>query len=435
MAERPGLRAVLANTSWLAGDKIVRMGVGLVVGVLIARALGPADFGLLSSVSALLSLFVAVGALGLDSVTVREFVDNPADTEAVAGTVFVLKLAGSTIATLCGILAAALLRPDDPRQWHVAAIIGVGQLFLAFDAIDYWYQSRLQSRHTVVARTTAFLIVAAVRIAILWQGASIQALAWAMSLENVLAACGMLLVYRREAPGRLRRWRVRASIARELLSRSWPLAFSGLVVAVYMRLDQVMLARMSGNAEVGIYSVAVRIAELWYFLPTAVATSTLPGLLRSRTASPAVYHAQMQRIFIWMAAAGYVVAVGLTLLARPVVGLLYGAAYRPAVPSLVVLAWTGIFVCLGVARENWMLAEGHMKLSLATTAIGALVNTVLNLFLIPAYGAVGAALATLIAQFLAVCLSTAFFRQTRPVFLMQMHALTLGLALRRRGSP
>jgi PST family polysaccharide transporter len=435
MAERPGLRAVLANTSWLAGDKIIRMGVGLLVGVLIARALGPADFGVLSSVSALLSLFVAVGALGLDSVTVREFVDNPDDTDSVAGTVFVLKLGGSAIATLCGVAAAALLRPADPREWHVAAAIGVGQLFLAFDAIDYWFQSRLQSRHTVVARTAAFLIVSAVRVVILWRGATLYALAWAISLESILAACGMLLVYRREAPGRLRRWRVRVAIARELLSRSWPLAFSGLVVAVYMRLDQVMLAHMSGDTEVGIYSVAVRLAELWYFLPTAVATSTLPALLRSRTASPAVYDAQIRRIFVWMAGAGYVVAIGLTLLARPVVELLYGAAYRPAVPSLIVLAWTGIFVCLGVARENWMLAEGHMRLSLATTAIGALVNTVLNVFLIPVYGAVGAALATLIAQLFAVCLSTAFFPPTRPVFLMQLHALTLGLAQRRRVNP
>ena len=433
-ADRPGLRAILANTSWLAGDKIVRMGVGLLVGVLIARALGPADFGLLSSITALLSLFIAVGALGLDSIAVREFVAHPDDADVVAGTVFALKLAGSTAATLAGVVVAASLRPDDPRQWQVAAIIGLGQLFLAFDAIDYWFQSRLQSRYSVVARTTAFLTISLIRLVILWRGATIHALAWAMAAENILAASALLVVFARTSPGRLARWRARAAVARSLLAKSWPLAFSGLVVAIYMRLDQVMLAKMQSDAEVGVYSVAVRIAELWYFLPTAVAASTLPALLRSRDTAPGTYHAQVQRLFRLMASAGYVVAIGVTLLARPVVQLLYGTAYRSAVPSLIVLAWAGVFVCLGVVRENWMLAEGHMKLSFATTAIGAVVNTVLNLVLIPRQGALGAAIATLVAQFVAVCLATTFFRPTRPVFLMQLEALTLGLVPHRRGA-
>lgn len=435
ITNRPGLHAILKNTSWLAADKLLRLGFGLVVGVLIARALGPQQFGLLSFVTALVTLSGAIGSLGLDSITVGALVADTEEPGYTLGTVFALKLLGTTVAALVVVTLSVLLRPDQPQVWRIAAIIGFGQVFMAFDAIDFWFQSRLESRFTVLAKNAAFLVASIIRVLILVAGATVIALAWATALEYVLGGLVLAATYARVAPNNLWSWRVRWKTAQALLRKSWPLIFSGLVIAVYMRLDQVMLAIMSGDIEVGVYSVAVRLAEVWYFVPVAVAGSTLPTILRSRGRSSAVYANQMKQLFVSMALVGYAVAIATTLFAGIIVRVLYGSVYLGSVLPLVILGWAGLFVCLGVSRENWMLAEGLMKWSLLTTALGAIVNVALNLVLIPGYGALGAAVATLAAQAVAVLFSTALFPPTRPVFLMQLHGLALGLTGKSRAVP
>jgi PST family polysaccharide transporter len=432
IAGRPGLHAIVRNTSWLAADKVVRLGFGLVVGVLIARALGPQQFGLLSFVLALVTLCGAIGSLGLDTITIRSLVADPSSAAVTLGTVFALKLAGAAAAALVVVALCRVLRPQQPEAWQIAAIIGGGQVFMAFDAIDFWFQSRLESRLTVLAKNAAFLIASVVRVLIVIGGATVLALAWATALEYVLAGTALALVYVRRGSNQLVSWRIRWRTAQKLLGQSWPLVFSGLVIAIYMRLDQVMLATMSGDTEVGVYSVAVRLAEVWYFVPVAAAGSTLPTILRSREASSMLFEARMAHLFALMALVGYGVAVATTVLAGFVVPFLYGSAYAGSIMPLIVLGWTGILVCLGVARENWMLAEGLMKWSLVTTALGAAANIALNIVLIPPYGALGAAIATLIAQLIAVLLSTALFRQTRPVFRMQLNGLSLRVLFKSR---
>jgi len=426
------LVAALTNAGWLGADKIVRLGLGLVVGVLIARALGPAQFGLLSFALAVVTVFGAVGALGLESVTVRELVRDPTNRPHVLGTVFALKLVGSIIAALLVMLVAWLLRPDDPHVWRISAIVALGQLFLAFDAIDYVFQSRLQSRYSVMAKNAAFCLVAIVRVVLVVRHASLEAFAWAIALEYALAGVLLLATYGKVEGIASLRWHVRRDLAVRLLRSSWALVLSGLVIAIYLRIDQIMLAAMAGDAAVGVYSVAARLAEVWYFVPMALASSTLPALIQSRERDQAEFTRRTERLFRLMVLLSVAVAVVMTLFARPVVLFLYGREYAGSVVPLIVLAWAGLFVSLGVARESWMLAEGLMTHSFATTVWGAVVNVALNLVLIPRYGGLGAAVATLAAQIVAVWLATLLYRPTRAVFHMQLRAMSGGLLGRNR---
>lgn len=432
LASRPALVAILSNAGWLGADKVVRLGLGLVVGVLIARTLGPAQFGLLSFVLAIVTVFGAVGTLGLESVTVRELVRDPTNRGQVLGTVFVLKLAGSAMAGVLVVLAAWLLRPHEPHVWRISLIVSLGQLFLAFDAIDYVFQSRLQSRYSVLAKNAAFCLVAVVRVVLVVRRASLEAFVWATALEYVLAGVLLLGIWSRVDGLSPLRWEFRRDVAARLLRMSWALILSGLVIAIYLRIDQIMLAAMAGDVAVGVYSVAARLAEVWYFIPMALATSTLPALIESRERSSVEFTRRTERLFSFMVHLSVGVAIPMTLLARPVVLLLYGGAFAGSIAPLIVLAWTGVFVSLGVARESWMLSEGLMTHSFATTVWGAVINVILNLILIPRYGGLGAAISTLAAQIVAVSLSTLLYRPTRPVFQMQLRAISGGLLGRRR---
>jgi len=292
------------------------------------------------------------------------------------------------------------------------------------DVVDFWFQSRVLAKYTAAARAGAFGVAAIVRLALVASAAPLVAFAWAVLLETALAGVLLLLLYLKQEGWPLH-WRADPGTARALLRLSWPLALSSVAVWLYMRVDQLMIGWMLDEASVGVYSVAVRLAEVWYFVPSVVVSSVFAALLRARESDPVRYRARVQALFTGLVLLGYVAAIAISLGARPVVLLLYGEAYEAAWPSLAVLAWAGVFVALGVAREAWLVAEGLTRFSFATTVCGAITNILLNVALIPRLGVVGAAIATVVSQMVAVMLATAVYPRTRVIFGMQFRALTL----------
>jgi O-antigen/teichoic acid export membrane protein len=186
--------------------------------------------------------------------------------------------------------------------------------------------------------------------------------------------------------------------ASKLLSESWPLLLSGVAVMIYMRLDQVMLAAMAGDVAVGEFSAALRIAEVWYFIPMAIMTAAFPALLKKRAQGSLVYRRYLQGLYDGMAWLGFAVAIVTTLSAGWLVPLLYGPAFAHTASILGVQIWAGVAVAMSFVHGKWLLAEGLQKYGLVYTVAGACVNVSLNLIFIPRYGALGSAWATLITQ-------------------------------------
>jgi PST family polysaccharide transporter len=422
---RLSLQNIISNTGWLTADRLLRLGLGTLVGVWIARYLGPVQFGVLNYSLAFASLFGALATLGLDSIIVREIVLHPEDKDETLGTAFTLRLLGGAVSLLVALSAITWLRPDDSLTQWIVGVVAIGSIFQAFDAIDFWFQAKTQSKFAVYAKNGAYLIITLVRVALLLLRAPLTAFVWAALIEIVLGSIGLALAYKMNG-NFLSHWRFSALRARTLLSASWPLLLSGLLVMIYMRVDQIMLGQMVGDEAVGIYSAAVRLAEMWYFVPIALVSSVFPWILQSRQTDSNLYKKRLQQLFSFLTLLAYLVAVPITLLGRPLVAFLFGEAFAAAGASLTILVWAGVFVCLGVARNAWMVAEGLTGLLFATTAFGAATNIMLNLWLLPTYGPLGAAVATLTAQAVAVSLSTILFQKTRPIFRMQLRALLLG---------
>ncbi len=212
------------------------------------------------------------------------------------------------------------------------------------------------------------------------------------------------------------------------MRESWPLIISGLAVMIYMRIDQAMMGSMlpgeTGTRAVGVYSVAVRLSEMWYIVPTAIASSAFPAVVQARGNDSTLYRARMQRLFNLMALISYAVAVPVTFLAKPVISL-YGAGYEDAAPMLAILMWTGLWVSLGVVRSLAIQAEGLLVQSMLATLLGAAVNVGLNLLLIPRFAGLGAAVATLVSYGVSAYGSSFLLAALRPLGLLQTRALLL----------
>lgn len=428
LAGRRGLQAVIGNTGWLIADKVIRLGVGLFVSVWIARYLGPAQFGLWSFAMAFAALFGAFATLGLDGIVVRELVKTPERQNELMGSAFALKLAGGVATLLLAVGAMALVRPGERLTLLLVALSAAGFIFQSMNVVDFYFQARVQSRYTVYAANAAFILMTLTKIALLMLSAPLVAFALAGLGEAILTALFLLIAYRLNHH-RSSAWRYRTSVAVELLKHSWPLILSSLAIMVYMRIDQIMIGQMLGDKEVGLFSAAVKISEVWYFVPTAIVSSVFPAIILAKQQNEELYLGRLQRLYDLMVILALSIAIPLTIFSDELMSFLFGSAYQSAGSVLALHIWGGIFVFLGVASSQWYLAENLQTIAFSRAVVGAVVNILLNLVLIPSHGLIGAAVATIFAQLVAAYLFDGLSNRTRPQFWAKTNALVAPLRL------
>jgi O-antigen/teichoic acid export membrane protein len=228
-------------------------------------------------------------------------------------------------------------------------------------------------------------------------------------MEVVLYSAGLAISYGMKG-GSFRSWRASFSRALGLLKDSWPLFFSGVVTMIYMRIDQVMLGEMTGNEEVGIYSVAVRLSEIWMFIPMAIYWSVYPSIVEARSTSEDLMFGRLQQLYNLMVFLAYTIAVPVTLLSGWLVSTLFGEAYARAGMMLSMLIWANVFTSLDLARCAFLSSMNWTRLLFVTILLGGFVNILLNYLLIPRFGGYGAVIATLVAYWFAAHGSCFLFR-------------------------
>jgi PST family polysaccharide transporter len=322
-------------------------------------------------------------------------------------------------------------RSDDAQARTIVAIAALTLPFTALDTIDLYFQSQVTTKYTVWARNAAFLAFAVAKVGMIVGRAGVVWFAWAQAGEIALGAV-LLSAFYRKGGHSMRAWRPSRARMRRLLAECWPLILTSLAVVVYMRIDQVMLKEMAGEREVGIYSAALRLSEVWYFVPTAIVASVFPSIVRVRETNRELYYQRILRLFSLMAAFAVCLSAPVALASHWLIGMMFGAKYAAAAPVLAVHIWASLFVAWGVAQEPWNVAEGLLRLTLVRTVIGAAVNVGLNLVLIPRYGSLGAAWATLVAYGFAAVLGNLLSARTRPMFLLQVRSLAFPWYLLRR---
>ncbi|MGB6974488.1 MAG: flippase [Terracidiphilus sp.] len=418
---RAGIRASLSNIGWLGGDRFVRMLGGVLVGTLVARYLGPGQFGLLNYGIAIYGLFNIISNLGLDSLIVREVALDESGEPVVLGTGFILKAAASVATTVAAIVATKLMEPRNHVLIEIVALLSIASISQAFDVIDYLFQAQTKSRYSVVPRNIAFLLASLARVVAIVFHLSLLAFAWIAALEIFVAECGIAISYLRLRKPLLR-WNWHGRRAKALLAESWPLLLSGLMVMIYMRSDQVLLGKLSSAAAVGQYSAAIRLSEIWYSIPMIICVSVMPRLLMTRDANPVRYYERLQRLYESMVLLSVAVAV-VTQFAGPfVIWLLYGHKYAYAAGILSVHIWTGVFVFVGCVSGQQYVHENLTVSSLYRTVAGAIINVILNLLWISRWGGIGSAMATLVAQSVSSYFGDAIDPRTHHIFRMKTRA-------------
>ncbi|MDO9184216.1 MAG: flippase, partial [Bacteriovorax sp.] len=417
------IKKITHNLSWLILDRIFRLLVGVFLGAWFARSLGPANFGVWNYAIAYSSLFGAIAALGLDSIVIRELLRHPLEKNKILGSAFVLKLVAGLLTFLSVFLIVLIFKKDEPLVSKLIIISSLVFIFQAFSVIDFYFQSQVLSKKVVWSQNLSFILMSVLKIYFLITKKGLVLFGIATAAEALLTSGFLIYAYYSNSFS-IRDWRFSWELSKNLLKDSWLLTFSSLAVMVYMKIDQIMISNISGATEAGIYSAAVKISELWYFVPVALVSSVYPSIIESKKVSESLYYSRLQKLYNLMAIIGFAVAIVVTLFKSIIINLLYGPSYHASSDILAVHIWAGVSVCLGVASSSWLLVENLQKYSFINTVLGAVFNVLLNLILIPKMGAMGAALATTISYFISV-FAVLLFKETRKTGGMLLSALTL----------
>lgn len=404
---------VARNLIWLTGDKIVRLCIGLVVNIIVARYLGPSQLGVINYALAFLTILTPISGLGLWESTVRDIIIKRHPAELLIGSVISIQFISGVATALIGYLAVLYMRPISNDAINAVLIISISLILKSTDAIKYWFEANVDAKSIVLIELPSFVLFSALKLLCVSSECSLQVFVWIYTLEIAFNSVGLLFIFNRNAI-RLSKLGFSPFIAKQLLSQSLPLVVSGLAIAICLRADQVIVGICGGDVDAGIYGASVRISELWYFIPISLSNSIAPLLLRIREVDYEKYLIGLKKLYMVLVILCVSVATLMGFTSVYLVALLYGDKYTGVAPLLQVHIWIGLFIALGHLNQKVFLWDNSVRESMQNTVVGSVLTIVVVWFFFNEFGNEGAAFAVLVSQFLTNYLFPLLRNKTRP---------------------
>lgn len=390
------------NSFWMLLEQGIRILSGLFVGIYIARYLGPERFGVLSYVMAINAFLIAISKMGMDSILVREIVKENYPEDRLFSSAFFLTLITSVLGYL--LLVFYLSFSDENNDVKDYLIIGVsGSLFTCFLCIDYFFQAKIKSKFSLIAKVIALAVMAVFKVYLVFVEAELYWFLIAYLFDFLILALMLFLFLYLDKESFSLRFFIRPSfnIVSSLYSSIWPMLLSTVAVLVYMRIDQIMIKSMLTLEDVGLYSAGVKVYEGWIAFPYILSISILPLIVKLKAENRSKYIEGIRWVFslvFWMS---FFVIIIVTFFSEFIVVLAFGEDFKRAADVVNVSMWTALFTTMGSVSARYFNAENLEKKIAKRTLVAAVLNVFLNLIMIPRYGIVGAAYSTLACTFIA----------------------------------
>lgn len=409
------------NSLWMILTTVVQMIISLFVNRIVANYLTVSDYGVLNYSISFVTFFTSLCTLGLNSIIIKELINNKNKNGELLGTSVVMRLVSSLISTILILVLIIILKGGSKEIIICAILQSLALLFDSFNIINLWFQSIYKAKIVAIIGLFSYLFVAAYKICLVIQNKPIYWFAFSNSLSAIIIAILLIIIYYYKHGQKLT---FSLKTAKYLLKNSYHFIFSGLMIAVYAQTDKIMIGSMIDDiSSVGIYSVSTTIINLWSFVPNSIITSYNPTVVAAKQISDELYVKRIKQLYsiiFWFSIA---YALFITIFSKIIIIILYGEKYLASTTTLSIAVWGVIFSFAGVVREIWLVNEGKQKYSKWFALIGAVVNIVLNFMMIPTLGITGAAIATLITQLTVGLISNLFFKDTRINFKYMLESL------------
>jgi len=420
------LHKIFKNSGWLLVDKLARLFIGLITIATIARHIGPEAFGIWNYAIALTAIVGSLAILGLDKVVVKEIVSHPERQDRIIASTLAIRFTAGIVAFLFCAAIVFATKQHSQVYLYCTIITALNIILLSFDVFDYFYQAKNEVQKVIIPKVSFFVAFCIIKIVFVYLDGTLLHFVWLSFAELLLTYLTILVFYLKE--GHRLFTAISLSEIKHLFLHSWPLMFTGILILLYVKADQLLLDALGTSVQLGEYAAAARISELWYALPTVLATALLPGLISKRHEDTSSYLQAMERwlrLSFWVSLA---IAVVMTFSSARVTQVLYGAQFPKSGIILSIHIWANIPVFLSTALMQYQLIEGAYKTNLYASCAGLVVNIAINILLIPSMGGVGAAIAT-VASYMVVVSTLVVIDKTGQLITLIQRMLSPALAL------
>lgn len=401
---------VTRNSIWIISEKIIQMIISLVITSLSARYLGPSNYGMISYGASLVTLFLSIVRLGLDSILVKEFIENREDNGKIVGSALLMRIFSSFLSIIMIVILSMILQPHNKLLQLLTFLQSLALIFQSYEIIDYWFQSNLDSKYPSIAKMIAYIVVSLYKAYLLITAKSVKWFALSNSIDYFIILIILLYLYKRNGGKKLS---FSNYYSKKMLKSSYHFIISGLMVTLYTQMDKIMIGNMINEFQVGLYSAATSICTLWGFLPDAIISSFRPIVYKYKKENNPYYLKRLKLLYCIIFWLGISFGLLILLFSKWIILILYGSEYLSCRSALFIAVWYTTFAFLGSARGIWIVSENKNKYTKRYIFIGALVNLILNTLLIPKFGINGAALATLVSQITVALIAPLLFKETR----------------------
>ncbi len=416
-----GVRRYAANTLWMLVENILRLVYGILVGVWVTRFLGPEQYGVISYALAFVAIFGTAAKVGLDSIVIRDLVNHPEKKAEYMGTAFWLKLIGGLISF--GIITfVAYLSPNSTSTNLYILVISAGLIFQSYEVIDFYYQSQVKSKYVSISKIIQLVISAIIKLYLIKIQANIIYFVFTYLLEQVVLSLMLYITYNSQKHSRFYKY-FNTDIAKILLSESWPVIIVGIAITIQSKIDQVILGSFLGSENLGFYALAISFIEIISFIPIIINSSITPAIINAKKRSQIEYTKRLQTYYSVMFILSVLIGLPIMLFGQNITIFLYGSKFASAGIILSFLSLRIFFANMGVARSQYIVNEKLLKFNLLTTALGASVSIILNFYLIPIYGVVGAIVASYLSFFVSTFLIDIFYQKARTNLVIMLRGI------------
>jgi O-antigen/teichoic acid export membrane protein len=378
------------------------MMVGLFIGIWIARYLGPADFGLFSYAQSFVVIFTSISMMGLNSLVVKEIVNNPNKIDSILGTSFIMKLAASLIVLVLIFLSINFTDNDSDTKMLIY-IISFGLFFQNFNVIEFYFQSKILSKYIAYTNVISLAISSIIKILFIINNATLIYFAWLTVFDIVILSSGYLYFYYIQKLS-IYQWSWDTKISLQFLREGWPLILSGMSFVIYNNVDKIMIQNMLDNESVGLYSAASRLVLVWQFIPGLILASFMPALLNAHKKEKQVFYGRLQYIASLLIWGAILLALFYTYLSDFIISMTYGADYINSAEILTILIWSNVLIFFNALWNRWMLIEGNTKITFFFSLGAGFLNIIFNYYFIDYFGVIGASYAIILAFLISYCI-------------------------------
>lgn len=397
------LSRAIRNIGWHSTERFLRMGVGLLVGLWIARFLGPEKFGNFSYITSWLGLFNAIAWLGVGETAIRDMVRDRCNEGQVLGSALIIRLNGSLLAILLATASARWIGNFDASQMLLLLVLCIGLPFAeALGGVHIWFVSHTNIKPVFFGKCFSLLIGAALRVGVILSGSGMILLMFAVATESIVFGLSLAVAY--VAVGeRFSHWRFNVSHSWKMFISGMPVVLAGLVTTLNARVDQLVLGRLSNMADVGLYAAAMRFSEVWWGVAPMIVLTLAPHYIFPERLGPKLQE-NIARIVTGMMLLSLIPCLLISIFGSELIRIILGDQFYGADNVLKIHIWIAVLVFIDAPVIQYLLATNRQRPLIARSVILLVSNLGLSIVLVPLYGPTGAASAALIAQVVTIFL-------------------------------